>query len=91
MNKVIFVEPRDNHILLVKLSNGKAGEFDVSPYLDKEIFQELKDPSYFRQVRPGFGGVIWPNEQDFSADTIEVEMRESESISSGIRCANNGD
>lgn len=79
MNKVISVEPRDNYILFVKLSNGKVGEFDVSRYLNKGIFKELQDPGYFKQVRPGFGGVIWPHEQDFSADTIEVEMKELES------------
>ncbi len=79
MNKVISVEPRDNYILFVKLSNGKVGEFDVSGYLDKGIFKELKNHSYFKQVRPAFGGVAWPHEQDFSADTIEVEMNEIES------------
>lgn len=77
MSKVIVVEPRDNHILFVRLSNGMAGEFDVSRYLDKGIFEELRDISYFKQARPAFGGVVWPHEQDFSADTIEVEMRES--------------
>jgi hypothetical protein len=78
MNKIILVEPKDSYILFVKLSNGKAGEFDVSRYLNKGIFKELPDPSYFKQVRLGFGGVVWPHEQDFSADTIEAEMRELE-------------
>lgn len=77
MNTVISVEPRENYILFVTLSNGKAGIFDVSGYLDKGIFTELKDPGYFKQARPAFGGVVWPHEQDFSADTIEIEMRES--------------
>lgn len=75
MNKVIVVEPRDNYVLFVKLSNGKEGEFDVSGYLNKGIFKELQNVSYFKQARPAFGGVIWPHEQDFSADTIEIEMR----------------
>ncbi len=79
MNKVISVEPRDNYILFVKLSNGKVGEFDVSHYLDKGIFKELKNHSYFKQTRPALGGIAWPHEQDFSADTIEVEMQEVES------------
>jgi len=61
MNKVISVEPRDNYILLVRLSNGKAGEFEVSGYLDKGIFQELKGCSYFKQARAAFGGVVWPH------------------------------
>ncbi len=76
MNKVIAVEPRDNYVLFVRMSNGKEGEFDVSRYLDKGIFKELRDQNYFRQARPAFGGVAWPHEQDFSADTIEVEMVE---------------
>jgi len=75
MNKVISVEAKENYLLHVRMSNGKAGNFDVSPYLDKGIFKELKDKEYFRKVRPVFGGVAWPNEQDFSADTIEIEMR----------------
>ena len=76
MNKVVTVEARKNHVLFVRMSNGKLGEFDVSPYLNKGIFKELKKESYFRQAKPAFGGVVWPHEQDFSADTIEVEMIE---------------
>jgi hypothetical protein len=75
MNKIIAVEPRDNYILLVTLSNGTSGEFDVSPYVEKGIFQELKDWQYFSQVRPISGGIAWPHEQDFSVDTIELEMK----------------
>jgi hypothetical protein len=76
MNKVISVEPRNDHRLLVKFSDGKVGEFDVSRYLDKGIFVELKDLGYFKQARPAFGGVAWPHQQDFSADTIKIEMKE---------------
>lgn len=76
MIKVVSVETKQNHVLLVKLSNGKSGEFDVAPYLDKGIFTELKNEQYFKQARVAFGGVTWPNSQDFSADTIEFEMRQ---------------
>ncbi len=75
MNKVILVEPRENYKLFVKLSNGKVGEFDVSQYLNIGIFKELQNINYFKQARLAFGGVVWPNEQDFSADTIEIEMK----------------
>ena len=76
MNKVITVEARENHVLFVRMANGKSGEFDVSPYLNKGIFKELKNDGYFRQAKPAFGGIVWPHQQDFSADTIEVEMVE---------------
>ena len=74
MVKVTYVEPRENHTLYVKLSNGIDGIFDVKPYLDFGIFMELKDPNYFSKVKTAFGGVMWPNEQDFSPETIEHEL-----------------
>ena len=76
MNRVIAVDARKNHVLFVRMANGKSGEFDVTPYLEKGIFKELKNEGYFRQAKPAFGGVAWPHQQDFSADTIEVEMVE---------------
>ena len=78
MVKVISVLPKDNYQLFVKLSNGKEGYFDISPYLEKGIFQELKDKNYFTQVKLVFGGIAWPHSQDFSGDTIECEMQESQ-------------
>ncbi len=74
MVKVTYVEPRENHTLYVKLSNGIHGIFDVKPYLELGIFTELKDQNYFTKVRVAFGGVMWPNDQDFSPETIEHEL-----------------
>jgi hypothetical protein len=76
MIKVISVEPIEGYRLRIQLSNGKTGIFDVSPYLDKGFFSELKDPQYFRLVKVAFGGIMWPHEQDFSADTIEYDLEE---------------
>lgn len=76
MVKVNHVEAKEDYMLLVQLSNGKKGFFNVKPYLDKGIFTELKDRNFFNSVRLAFGGVVWPHEQDFSADTIEYEMQE---------------
>ncbi|MGZ8257357.1 MAG: hypothetical protein ACXW1C_05160, partial [Gallionella sp.] len=33
------------------------------------------EASYFRLVRPAHHGIMWPNEQDFSADTIVWDMQ----------------
>lgn len=75
MLQVVELSPKENYLLHVGLSNGMEGVFDVSPWLEMGIFRELKDRDYFRQVRITYGGIAWPNEQDFSADTIEHEMR----------------
>ncbi|MBI5970026.1 MAG: DUF2442 domain-containing protein [Deltaproteobacteria bacterium] len=75
MVKVISAEPMENYKLRIRLSNGKNGIFDVSPYLDKGVFHELMEERYFRCVKVAYGGVMWPHEQDFSAETIEYELR----------------
>jgi hypothetical protein len=47
--------------------------FNASPYLDKGIFQELRSDAYFKLVKPFFGGVQWPHEQDFGPDTLFLD------------------
>lgn len=63
-------EPLENYKLKVHFDNGEVKEFNVEPFLDKGIFVELKDEEYFAQVSVAFGAVQWPNEQDFSNDTL---------------------
>jgi len=70
--KVKKVEPTDNHTLIVAFANGEVREFDVKPYLEKGIFTELKDLSYFRSANVVAGSVEWPHEQDFSFDTLYI-------------------
>ena len=76
MTRVEAVEPIEDYQLKVRLTDGRQGIFDVKPYLEIGVFQELKDPEYFRQVKAAFGGVVWPHEQDLSPETIECKMRQ---------------
>lgn len=75
MVKFTGVKPLDDYELELTFSTGEVRLFDVKPYLDKGIFTELKDPSYFRAVRLAFGSVAWPNEQDFGPESLYVESR----------------
>ncbi|MDB9737048.1 DUF2442 domain-containing protein [Porticoccaceae bacterium] len=71
MNPDIKVaEPLANYKLKVEFSNNEVKEFDVAPFLDKGIFAELKNENYFKQVKVAFGSIEWPNDQDFSKDTV---------------------
>jgi hypothetical protein len=74
---VIDFEILPDYRIKITLSNGNKGIFDVKPYLDKGIFKELKDYDYFRRARIEFGTITWPNEQDFSPETIEIRMEKS--------------
>lgn len=80
MNKVTSVAPLEGHKVAVTLSDGKSGTFDVAPYLTTDFFKRLADDNYFRQVRIFFGGIGWPEGQDFGPDTIEAELM-------GLHCA----
>lgn len=64
--------PFGDYKLKITFSNDESKEFDVTPFLEKGVFRELKDKYYFNQVRVAFGAVEWPNEQDFSNDTLYV-------------------
>jgi len=74
---VIDFEILPDHRIKVTLSNGNKGIFDVKPYLDRGVFKELKDYEYFRRARIEFGTIVWPNEQDFSPETIEIRMEKA--------------
>ncbi len=72
---VVAFEILPDHKIKVTLSNGKKGVFDVKPYLERGIFTELKEYTYFKRARLEFGTIVWPNEQDFSPETIERHIQ----------------
>jgi hypothetical protein len=73
MNPAVKVaEALPGYKLKIQFENNELKEFDVSPFLDRGIFSELKDIEYFNRVRVAFGAVEWPNEQDFSKDTLYI-------------------
>lgn len=80
MDTVIRAVPLDDYRVEIVTSSGVEGIFDVKPYMKGSAFHELSDPAYFRQVRPAHRGIMWPHEQDFSADTIIHDIRESQRI-----------
>jgi hypothetical protein len=73
MIKVIAVRGNDDWSLDLQFSDGIVKRFDVKPYLEYEVFRELKDLNYFKQVTVAFGTVQWPHEQDIGPDTLYLE------------------
>jgi hypothetical protein len=72
---VKLVKPLSDYRLYVEIDDGRKGIFDMKPYLDKGVFQELRDVSYFNQVYVLFGAVTWPHEQDIAPETLLTEMQ----------------
>jgi len=77
MNKVIAVKPLEDYFLQLTFIDNEVKFFDVKPYLNKGIFQELKEIKYFNSVTLHFDSIIWPNGQDFSPETLYIRSYSS--------------
>ena len=67
---IIDVKPQDNYLLLLTFENGEIRQFDMKPYLDCGIFQELKDLRLFKTVKKSFDSIEWDNEADFDPEIL---------------------
>lgn len=73
MKKVISVKPLKNYILQIEFDSKEIRFFDVKPYLNLGIFAQLKNESYFKEVRTRFNSIAWENGQDFSPETLYLK------------------
>ncbi|MGL5712652.1 MAG: DUF2442 domain-containing protein [Paraclostridium sp.] len=64
------VKPIENYKLILTFENNEVKIFDMSPYLDKGIFQELKNENVFNAVKVSFDSIEWPNEADIDPETL---------------------
>jgi len=64
------VRPQANYLLLLTFENEEKRVFDMKPYLDIGIFQELKDIKIFNSVKTSFDTIEWVNEADFDPEIL---------------------
>jgi len=67
------VNPQANFQLLLTFDNGEKKIFDMRPYLDLGIFQELKDINLFQTVKKSFDTIEWANEADLDPEILYIE------------------
>ena len=73
--RVKKVKPNPDYTLTLVFNNGERRVFDVTPYLDKGVFSELKNKKLFNSVKPFLGTVQWQNGQDFCPDTLFLDSK----------------
>lgn len=63
---VISVEPLSDYRLRLVFDDGVKGDVDLADLLWGPMFEPLKDPAKFAQVRvePETGTITWPNGAD---------------------------
>jgi hypothetical protein len=67
------VEPLPDYRLLITFENGERRIFDVTPYLDKGVFRELRNAAVFNSARVCFDAVEWSNGADLCHETLHTD------------------
>lgn len=71
MRRVTNVEAKPEYTLAVTFDDGTYGEVCLADRLFGPMFEPLKDPEFFAQVRVDkFGAVCWPNHADLAPDAL---------------------
>jgi hypothetical protein len=73
--RITKLSPQPNWILSIVADDGRNGYFDISPYLEYEAFEPLRDYNEFLKVYNGGYFVEWDSGADLSADTIEARWQ----------------
>jgi hypothetical protein len=72
---IVEIIPKEDHLLYVKSDDGRTGLFDVTPFLDSQVFEPLKNREEFERIHNGRYFIEWACGADLSADTIETRWR----------------
>ncbi len=78
MARVSRVEALEGYRLRVEFSDGVGGEIDLSDRLFGPVFEPLKDPKLFAEVRiDEFGAICWPGGADLAPDALYETLKGS--------------
>jgi hypothetical protein len=76
----VDVKPLGEKALRVTFVDGTSGEVRLRGFLESSrvrgtVFEALRDPAVFRQVRVDLGAVTWPNRADLVPDAMYDAIR----------------
>jgi hypothetical protein len=75
---LVEAEPRDGYIVSVAFEDGTAADVDLGYLVEYGgVFEPLKDPAYFAQLRADAeaGTIVWPNDTDIAPETLYERAR----------------
>ena len=77
MIRLLEVRVVTGHTVWLRFSDGTEGRVDLSGELQGPIFEPLRDPGYFSQLRvdPELDTIVWPNGADFAPEFLYERAR----------------
>ena len=70
MEIIVSVRAHEDYNLELQFDTGETRLFDARPYLEKGVFQRLKDPQLFKQAYAAYDTVCWPGNLDIAPETL---------------------
>jgi hypothetical protein len=74
--RIRTVQPLEGFVLRLGFDDGTEREIDLAAELWGPVFEPLRDPQLFRQVRVDEepGTIVWPNGADMDPDVLHGDM-----------------
>lgn len=71
------VQSQRPYKLWLRFTDGATGTVDIAPELEGPVFEPLKDPMIFSQVRVDneTGTIAWPNGADFAPEFLRARLQ----------------
>jgi hypothetical protein len=75
--RVIDAKYIKDYTLYLRFSDGSNGEVDLEQKLDGEIFEPLRDITYFKYFTVNYElhTVVWPNGADFAPEFLYEKLQ----------------
>lgn len=73
--RVLSVQYKGNHQLLLTFTNKETRQFDLSAYLHFPIYKPLTDEAFCNKVKAADGSIQWNESIDFDPDTLYLESK----------------
>ena len=72
---VVKVDVKPGYQLFLEFENGEQRVFDMTPYMDKKPFSQLKGSPLFGKAFVDYGTVVWPGNIDIAPEALYDRSR----------------
>ena len=72
---IVKVAVKPDYVLLIEFEHGEKRVFDMSPYMNKMPFVQLKGSPLFAMASVDYGTVVWPGNIDIAPETLYDRSR----------------
>lgn len=90
--ELLDARPLDGYRVWLRFADGAEGEIDLDGELWGEMFEPLKDPGRFRELRvhPELRTLVWPNGADLAPEFLYGKLRPGKSTAADAHKARVG-